>query len=373
MDISAGFRYELALPYSEAEGTTMEENPARQWAAQAVTILRAVDLLARPQGASNEELSAELGIGLRTVYRLKREIEELGFPLTEVDGCTERKKRYTLQADYVRKLPNLTVPDLRLSPSEVIALALLKGHAALFRGTAVEARLASAFHKLEALLPPSVPQRLASLHALLLPAHKFAKDYSNKGEVIDILTRGIVRQRTCEVEYHAFGCDKLKRYRIDPLHFFEQEGGLYLFVNVTRFGNIRVLAVERIRNITLSDAGFAYPADFDASALLESAFTLFLGEPVTVRVRLASAQARYIRERRWAGDQTLIANADGSVTLTLTASGWWDIKRWVLSFGAAAEVLEPEGLRRQVPADLLRAAGQYAVSTTCSSSTPAEE
>lgn len=32
----------------------------------------------------------------------------------------------------------------------------------------------------------------------------------------------------------------------------------------------------------------------------------------------------------------------------MNTSGWWDVKKWVLSFGAEAEVLEPAKLRRDV-------------------------
>jgi hypothetical protein len=57
---------------------------------------------------------------------------------------------------------------------------------------------------------------------------KFAKDYSQKEEVIDQLTDAMLLQRTCLVEYHSFGDDTVKHFKIDPLKFFEQEGGLYL-------------------------------------------------------------------------------------------------------------------------------------------------
>lgn len=329
----------------------MAEEKSRHWAAQAVQILRAVDLLARPQGASYEELEQELEIGRRTVFRLRQALEELGFPLVELDG-DGRKIRFGLEEGYGRKLPNITVPEFRLTPAEILALTLLRGSAHPLRGSEIETRIDSAFRKLDALLPAGVAQRFAALGAVLLPARPGGKDYSGKEPIIELLCRGIVERHTCLVEYHAFGEDEIKRYRIDPLHFFEQDGGLYLFVRITRFGDIRILAVERIRELSISDESFVWPEDFDAAARLSGAFTIFVGEPVTVRVRFAADQARYIAERLWAKEQTLETNSDGSVTLTLTAGGWWDIKRWLLGFGAAAEVLEPEKLRQEIAKEL---------------------
>lgn len=32
----------------------------------------------------------------------------------------------------------------------------------------------------------------------------------------------------------------------------------------------------------------------------------------------------------------------------MKTSGWYDVKKWILSFGAEAELLEPEALRRDI-------------------------
>ena len=48
---------------------------------------------------------------------------------------------------------------------------------------------------------------------------------------------------------------------------------------------------------------------------------------------------------------------DGRVVLRLRAGGFYEIKSWVLSFGAAAEVLEPEELREAVREEMRMALG----------------
>ena len=39
---------------------------------------------------------------------------------------------------------------------------------------------------------------------------------------------------------------------------------------------------------------------------------------------------------------------DGSIVLWMKTSGWYDVKKWVLSFGADARVLEPLHLRDKI-------------------------
>ena len=43
----------------------------------------------------------------------------------------------------------------------------------------------------------------------------------------------------------------------------------------------------------------------------------------------------------------------------MSTSGWWDVKRWVLSFGADAKVLEPIELRKEIVEELSAAEDRY--------------
>ena len=66
-----------------------------------------------------------------------------------------------------------------------------------------------------------------------------------------------------------------------------------------------------------------------------------------------------MKERRWCKDQEITELGDGEIEIRLRTSGRWDVKRWVLSMGAEAELLEPEDLRGEIRAELLQAAGTY--------------
>ena len=43
----------------------------------------------------------------------------------------------------------------------------------------------------------------------------------------------------------------------------------------------------------------------------------------------------------------------------MKTSGSWDVKKWVLSFGAEVEVLEPEGTRKEINEELGKAKALY--------------
>jgi len=178
---------------------------------------------------------------------------------------------YLKEKDQVTSFKNMKVADLNLSLPEVIALYFLKGHARLYQGTEIETEINRAFAKLDTFVPDGFERRLEKVKTLFSPSSQFTKDYTGKEKIIDDLTEAMLQQKTCHIEYHSFGDDKLKNFKIDPLRFFERNGGLYAFMRSTSFGDIRILAVERIQSISVLDSTFDYPKDFDPDALLDNA------------------------------------------------------------------------------------------------------
>ncbi len=324
-----------------------------------IKLIRAVDLLARPEGTTINELSAELAVNRRGVYRILENLQAMQFPVYEEKTDEERAKRWRLQEDYVKRLPNISVPELKLSFAEILALFLLKGQAALYSGTRLEEEARSAFDKIGAYLPSALYRQLDGIKTLFVPQSKFAKDYAGKEEIIDTLAESMLTRKRCRIQYFAFKNEQSKQYRIDPLHFFESGGGMYIFVRIPRHGTIRTLAVERIDSIEKTDEAFEYPDDFDPEQILSSAFDMVYDDPVSLRVWISSAQAKYVRERKFFRDQTLSQCNDGSVIIDIRTSGWGDVKRWILSLGADAEVLSPERLRQEMKAEIRKLSLRY--------------
>ncbi|RJX17080.1 MAG: WYL domain-containing protein [Desulforudis sp.] len=325
-----------------------------------VKFLRTVDLLSRPQGATVDEIVEELGIDKRSVYRLLEVISDMHFPIyDEPDPEDRRRVRKRLVDTYQKKLPNMTVPEINLSVSELIALYLLRGEERIYKGTEVEKKIDSAFAKIAFFMPPNLPFQLDKLRPLFLSARKLAKDYKDKEEIIDLLTDAMLQNLTCYVQYHSFADDEVKSFRIDPLHLFENQGGLYLFVNATKFGDIRILAVERIEKLSITEDKFVYPENFNPEERLESAFNISMDDEIACKIWFSPSQARYIAERKWSPNQKIKNETDGSIILSMTTSGLWDVKRWIMMYGADAEVLEPEELRQAIVADLAAMQERY--------------
>jgi len=288
-----------------------------------IKFLKCIDIISRPQGATLEEIGDHLGVNRRSVYRMIEIIQELGFPLVDEKEPFERKKHWKLLDTFQKKLPNMTIPSIQFTLTEIIGLYFLKGTEHVGQGMMLPMATKDVFRKIEMFLPAGLLPKLDKIRTLFVPTAKFIKDYSGMDETIDILTSAIITQKTCLTSYHSFHDDQMRKMQIDPLHVFERDGGLYLFARIITYGDTRVLAIERIKEITKTEDSFQYPQNFNPEERLRSAFNITMDDPVDVRIRFTPSQARYIKERCWADKQTIQEMADGSVILSMKTSGWW--------------------------------------------------
>jgi predicted DNA-binding transcriptional regulator YafY len=120
---------------------------------------------------------------------------------------------------------------------------------------------------------------------------------------------------------------------------------------------MRTFAVHRFRQVTITNKRFQLPAGFTPEAHLRGAFRIWRGEnAVTVKIAIDSEVAGWVTERRWHASQKVRRRTDGGCELTFTIDGVRELQRFVLQLGAAAEVIEPEWLRRQIAEEHARAA-----------------
>lgn len=323
-------------------------------------LVDAITLLSQPTGTTIAALCERLEIDKRQAYRVLDEIQsEFKIMIDKDKALLSGETRYYLDKEFIRRLSEIKIADLNLTFPEILSLYFIKGHARLYHGTDIEENIERAFGKLDAFFPEGFARNLERIKSLFLMADKLTKDYTGKEETIEKLTDAFLRQKTCRIEYHSYSSGKVSHFDINPLKLFEWNGGLYLSALLPEYDNIRTLAVERFNAISVTGKDFCHPENFNPDEILEDAFGIIYDDPVQVRIRFCAAQAPYIRERRWCKNQQMEILDDGAVILTMQTSGWYDVKKWILSFGADAELLEPEDKRKGVMEEISRAAALY--------------
>lgn len=148
--------------------------------------------------------------------------------------------------------------------------------------------------------------------------------------------------------------------RINPYRIVESCGTWYVVAYCHWRKDVRLFALHRIQYHASTEEAFEEPDAVSLEQFLNSALFLEHTEKeYRVKIRFKPHSARYIRERTWHYSQELTEDADGSCTISFTTASLDETKRWVLSYGADAEVLEPPEFRKLVATQLASALESY--------------
>ena len=305
-------------------------------------IVRQLDILrtlhARRYGMNVHELAEEFGVTVRTVQRDLKDLQEVGFLLDQ--NPRDQHIYYQLQKD--------TGMPLNFPVTEVAAMIFAERAGLGLVGTPFGENLRSAVRRLTAAIPQEMRKFLERAAEAYVPLARGHKPYEEARELLETLNKAILERRVCQVTYRPPGAESAKRYETEPLRLLHYRGGLYVISRVPYYDSLITQAVERFESVEETGETFESPDHLPIEERVSDAFGVSYEEPMEVAVRFSEEQAPYIRERIWHPSQKLEELPDGRVVLRLRAGGFYEIRSWVLSFGAAAEVLAPEELREAV-------------------------
>ena len=221
--------------------------------------------------------------------------------------------------------------------------------------------LASAFEKLEEVLPRALAEHVARTLDVL-SRHPRDERFSRH---VHLLTKAWAERRIVALDYEPahYGPESAPRsarvrpYLIEPSL---QTHALYLIGFDETRDAIRTFKIERIRDVALSPETFDPPEAGMIEAMLTHAWDIIADQPeVEVVLRFGSSVAARVQEATWHPTQRVEAQADGSLVWRARVSGTIEIRLWILSWGDEVEVLEPGSLRDDVAATHRRAVARY--------------
>lgn len=313
---------------------------------------RALWALARLQAGrpvTATDLAEQFEISVRTAYR--------DFDFLRDDWAVP------IEFDHARATYRLTEPaalvaPVTLSRGEVVALFFAEKVLHQYRGTPFETDLETALRKICDMMPEDVSVSPGVLDAGL--SMDVGPTYRSDPAVFATVLESLSRRCVAVVDYRSLSSDRTTSRRVRPCHVFNHRGDWYVAAWDETRKQVRDFAVHRILRATLTTDSYDIPADFDYQRYAADAFAIEKGaKPVDVAIRFAPRQARWIRERPWHPTARVQDEIGGGCLLHLRVSGLGEVKRWVMQFGAEAEVVRPKGLRREVARELERAARVY--------------
>ena len=169
----------------------------------------------------------------------------------------------------------------------------------------------------------------------------------------DLLQQAICEEQQIHIKYYTQHRNEVTERTVDPYQIHSQHGNWYLVAHCHTRNEIRTFALNRMLSIELTDDYFDKPLDFSIDEFLKDSFSIYRTEKTYhVKLKFTPYQARWIRERQWHKTQKLTELEDKGLILEMDVQGLDEVKRWVMQYGAEAEVVEPECLRCDVISEI---------------------
>ena len=248
-----------------------------------------------------------------------------------------------LHLGFVYTEPVTNFPSVEVSESEVVALFVAQKALEQYKGTPFEKPLKAAFRKITEGLRDSITFRFDEIEAAV--SFKGIGTSVADIDLFEIASKAVLRCHELSFEYKKIDGAKYEMRRVQPYHLGCVENQWYLFAHDLVRRQLRTFALPRMRKVSDTGVGFRRPGDFSITKLLGDSFGVITGEGQhRVRVRFDGPVARLVSERIWHPSQKIKSLPGDAIELTMKVEGFMEVKRWVLSWGDNARVLEPPEL-----------------------------
>ena len=255
---------------------------------------------------------------------------------------------------------NWNLPTIPIGEGELFALTLgarmLEGCA----GAAYSLQLRSAIQRLGERLPETTwvnLQQVASDRVLFRTGAKIDLD----PQIWQSLETACQKSYSTQMTYYTASRDSVGDRIFDPYLLYIYRGtNPYVIGYCHTRQAIRWFRVDRIRKLEILKQSFVRDPSFDAQQHFEDIFQAEVGgELQTIEIWFDGKTAPYIRERVWHPSQELVEHGDGEITLKCVAKGLQEMRRWVLSYGRGAIVLQPLELVMMMREEIEAMKGSY--------------
>ncbi len=264
------------------------------------------------------------------------------------------RERLDLPVDFDRSAqtyryakPVEVFPTVQVTEGELLALLVARRALEQYQGTPFHHQLEVAFEK----LTNGLKDRITFSPADELATVSFKNVGLGKADltIFNLLSSAVLNHNEVEFDYRKPGDKTATRRRVRPYHLSHRENLWYLIGHDALRDKPITFALPRITAPRKLNKTFVRPVDFDPSKFFSSALGVLVGDGNhIVKIRFTPLVADRVRERVWHETQDIKDLPDGGIQLTLRLGALAEVERWVLGWGADAEVLKPIALREKI-------------------------
>jgi predicted DNA-binding transcriptional regulator YafY len=247
---------------------------------------------------------------------------------------------------------------LELSSSELFGLVALRAISASLGG-AIGTYVDEVTEKITGAAGRGVKERVEGTSPVTFRLSETHLD--QEGERIFGLLSSAERSARC-VSFTYTDKEGQRSKRIaDPYGFIVSSGRVYCVAFDHDRRDKRVFAVDSITSLDVLAQTYTKPQNFSVDDFASSSISGVLHNEQTteVRVRFASRVAKAAVAARIVAERAIDRRDDGSVEITYHVADVDELTRWVLGWGAQAEIVAPAAVRDRVRMLIAQIAAKY--------------
>ena len=306
-------------------------------------------MAASAEGLTLDEMAERLGVGRRTVERMRDAVREAFPQMEEVDDPPTRRFRIPAGLDGIFQAPSAD------------EFAALRAGAEQFKAAGARARanaLLSLEQKVLSAIRAGARRKLApDLEALLeaetMAIHAGPRPFEDE-TVLGAVREAIVSLRRLKLRYEG-GSSPGRVREITPFGLLFGRSN-YLVGGEGDSPEPRTWRLDRIGDIEVSETPGARPPEFSLQAFVNRSFGIYQDEVEEVVLRIFPHGAEEALGWRFHPTQSIEPQADGSVIVRFTAGGMRELAWHLFTWGDKVEIIAPQRLRSVMRQELAVAA-----------------
>ena len=283
-------------------------------------------------GLTLDDIAQEFECSRRSAERMKAVLaEKFGNKIEEVINSTDKKKRWRFKKGTMNWLINFTSTDF--ANLEICKKSL--------KSKTKQKEICELIEKIKALNPQNV-STVDVDEILSGQAYAVRQGFREniKLEILQIINEAILSQKKLIIKYADYDKDIV----LNPYGILYSDKA-YLIAYNEWFEEIRIYRLAKIREIRLSDNYFEKDENFNMKEYCAKAFGVYQGEVYDVVLQFSADAAQDAQEYFFHPTQKGKLNDDGTYTLSLKASGEYEIITEILKWRSYIKILSPQSLK----------------------------
>jgi predicted DNA-binding transcriptional regulator YafY len=152
-------------------------------------------------------------------------------------------------------------------------------------------------------------------------------------------------------QYKKYWDEKPSLKTVSPYALKEFRNRWYLVGEDTLIHELRIYALDRLTELTVTKAKFAYPEGFSVNEYFRNSFGIIVhdGQPAEeVVLSFSPDQGKYIRSLPLHHSQQVLVDTEDEFRIRLNLVVTYDFEMEILSYGQEVKVVAPERLKKEV-------------------------